>query len=265
MTQDRHFAGGQLVLGRAGPIATLELNQPAKRNAISAAMWNAFPEVAYAVSTDPTIRVLLVRGSGQLAFSAGADIAEFHDVYATAESTKAYNDAVRSGQAALRHLPRPVIAVIHGVCVGGGCGVALASDLRFAASDAQFAITPAKLGLAYSYADTAQLVEKVGPARAKDILFSGRMLEAGEALAISLIDRVVEAAQLDAEALTYAQTLAAVSLSSMQTAKTFVNQIAEGRAGVPANTEALFQAGFTSADFQEGYKAFLEKRKPKFQ
>jgi len=264
VSDERRFAEGQLRLLHAGPVATLELNQPEKHNAVSSAMWRALPEAVAAIEADAAIRVVLVRGAGGRAFSAGADISEFADVYSDAGRTEAYNAAVRAGQAALRHLQRPVIAVIDGVCVGGGCGIALACDLRFASSSARFAITPARLGLAYSYADTAQLVEKVGPARAKDILFSGRMLPAEEALAIGLIDRVIAAEELEGTVRNYAADLALLSQTSIRAAKAIVNMLVDDGAETPAEAARIADASFAGPDFEEGFRAFLEKRKPRF-
>jgi enoyl-CoA hydratase/carnithine racemase len=264
MTEERSFAGGQLCLIGAGPVVTLELNQPEKHNAVSSAMWQALPEAVAAIEDDDAIRVVLVRGAGGRAFSAGADISEFAHVYSYPGRTEGYNAAVRAAQAALRHLDRPVIAVIDGVCVGGGCGIALACDLRFASSAARFAITPARLGLAYSYADTAQLVEKVGPARAKDILFSGRMLPAEEALAIGLIDRMIAPDELNGVVSAYAQDLALLSQTSIRAAKAIVNMLVDDGASTPERAAQIADASFTGPDFQEGFRAFTEKRKPRF-
>jgi enoyl-CoA hydratase/carnithine racemase len=264
MTDVRLFADGQLRLSGPGPVATLELNQPERHNAVSSAMWRALPEAVAAIEADAAIRVVLVRGAGGRAFSAGADISEFAAIYSDPERTAAYNAAVRAGQAALRHLERPVIAVVDGVCVGGGCGIALACDLRFASTAARFAITPARLGLAYSYADTAQLVEKVGPARAKDILFSGRMLPADEALAIGLIDRVVAPEELEGVVRNYAADLALLSQTSIRAAKAIVNMLVDDGAETPAEAARIADASFTGEDFQEGFQAFMEKRKPRF-
>ena len=127
--------------------------------------------------------MVLLTGATQAGgtFSAGADITEFKEVYATPETTNAYNGMVRLALSRLRDLDRPVIAVIAGACVGGGCGLALAADLRFAAPEARFGITAARLGIGYSPEDNAQLVEKIGPARAKDLLFSARLIEIGRA------------------------------------------------------------------------------------
>lgn len=256
------FAEGALKLSRIGAIATLELNQPRRRNALSRAMWQSLPLVTEAISADELCRVLIVRGAGG-AFSAGADISEFAQVYADANSMRIYNEAIETGLSALRELARPTIALIEGVCVGGGCGLALACDLRFASTEARFGITPAKLGLAYSFADTARLVEKVGPARAKDMLFSGRILDAPEALAIGVVDRVAAPDQIEAIVLGYADQLAGLSQASIRTAKAVINSLADGnRDGT--KFDAMISACFSGPDFQEGYSAFLEKRTPRF-
>lgn len=257
------FADGALRL-HISRIATLELNAPERRNAMSAAMWAGISEAVAAIGQDDEVRVLLVRGAGGKAFCAGAHIGEFGELYATPGSARDYNAVIRAAQAGLRNLARPTIAVIEGACVGGGCGIALACDLRFAAADARFAITPARLGLAYSYADTAQLVEKVGPARAKDILFSGRMLDAQEALRIGLVDRLCSGDALADDALAYARTLAGVSQASIRTAKQMINRLSDLAAKGDPAMDALFDAAFSSADFKEGYNAFLAKRPPSF-
>lgn len=254
------FAHGALLLV-PGRIARIVINAPARKNALSRDMWAAFPAICDRIAADDGIRVVLLTAAPG-AFSAGADITEFAEVYASPDSTQAYNAGVRLAQARLRDLPRPVIAVIGGACVGGGCGLALAADLRFAATEARFAITPARLGLAYSPADTAQLVEKIGAARAKDMLFSGRFIAAPEALAWGLIDQMLPAAALEAEALAYAEELAGLSGVTQRAAKAIVNGLS------PAHTDpalqALFEESFASNDFREGLDAFGERRKPDF-
>jgi enoyl-CoA hydratase/carnithine racemase len=256
MTED--FAEGRLTL-EPGPIATITLNAPATKNALTRAMWAAWPVIAARIAADDTIRAVIVTGAGG-AFSAGADISEFDAVYATSASAADYNATVRAGQQALCDLPRPVIAAIDGACVGGGCGIALSCDLRFAAPDAVFAITPARLGIAYSPADTASLIDKVGPARAKDILFSARKLDAAEALRIGLIEDIH--ADPLAAARTYAEGLTALSPASLQATKAIINGIS------PRTTDhalqAKFEAVFSGTDFAEGRRAFMERRKPRF-
>jgi enoyl-CoA hydratase/carnithine racemase len=263
--ETQEFAGGRLLL-QTGSVARLAINAPERRNAISQAMWQALPEICATIAAEESIRVVLLTASPDAggAFSAGADISEFEAVYADVQSTRAYNASVRRAQQALRDLPRPVIAVIGGACVGGGCGLALAADLRFASGAARFAITPARLGLAYSPEDTAQLVEKVGPARAKDILFSARMLSAEEALSYGLVDRVLEPEGLEAAALEYANGLSQLSQTTIRAAKTIINRLGAPDPQACAGLHALFEASFSGPDFAEGRKAFLEKRAPKF-
>jgi enoyl-CoA hydratase/carnithine racemase len=260
------WADGTLTLA-PGRVSVLTLSAPGRKNAISAAMWAAIPGIVERLAADGACRAVILNaapGTGGQVFSAGADISEFDTVYATPDSAAAYNALVRAAQAALRDLPRPVIAEVAGACVGGGCGLALACDLRFAAEGARFAITPARLGLAYSPEDTAQLVEKVGPARAKDILFSGRMVDAAEALAIGLVDRVLPEDRLAAEVRAYADALADLSPASIRAAKATVNAIASGDPDALAGARALFEATFLGADFAEGRRAFAGRRKPVF-
>ncbi|MFC7331896.1 enoyl-CoA hydratase-related protein [Rhodocista pekingensis] len=253
-----------LLLHRDGPIARLVLNRPDKHNAITLEMWRALPRLVAAVEADPDVKAVIVCGAGGRAFSAGADISEFAEVYATPESSRAYNEAVRAGFHAVERLSRPVIASIGGICVGGGCGLALACDLRFAAEGSRFGITPAKLGLVYGYADTRRLVETVGPARAKDILFSGRLVEAEEALRIGLVDRVVPQDRLEAETLAYVADLSERSQYTIRASKRMVQDIMDGFDTETPASRALFEAGFEGPDFREGYGAFVAKRRPRF-
>ena len=258
------LAEGGLRLDRDGAVVRLTLSRPAARNALTLAMWQGIDTVAAALAADASARVLVISGEGEKAFSAGADIAEFPETYATPESTAAYNATVRRAQAAIADLPFPVIAAVRGACFGGGCGLALHSDLRFASLGSCFAVTPARLGLAYSFADTRRLVALVGPARAKDILFSGRTLEADEALSIGLIDWVIPDEKLDQAVETYAGGLASLSQTSIRIAKAMIDTIAQGAAEPTPELEQAFQASFSGADFKEGYAAFMEKRKPDF-
>lgn len=222
-------------------------------------MWQALPEVCDRLAG---ARVVVVTGAGG-AFSAGADIAEFDTVYADEQSIRAANGVVRAAQQALADLPCPVIAQIDGVCVGGGCGLALHADLRFASDRSKFAITPARLGLAYSFEDTARLVRTVGMSSAKDILFSARLLASDEALRVGLVDFVVPAKALEGAVEEYIATLAALSAESQAIAKATINAVAAGCDPDDA-CRARFEASFSSRDFREGVAAFRGKRKPDF-
>ena len=244
------------------PFARIILNRPERRNAITRAMWRALPAIRAAIEARTDVLAALVEGEGAH-FSAGADIAEFDDVYRDATATRDYGDAVQDGLKALMDLDRPTIAVIRGVAVGGGLGLALACDLRFCAADAHLAIPPARLGLVYGHVETRRLAELVGPSRAKDILFTGRRIETDEALAIGLIDRRVETA-LQETVLGYARGLADLSQMSIRGAKRAVNAIAAGMSKETPGFRALNEAAALGPDFAEGRAAFAAKRAAKF-
>jgi enoyl-CoA hydratase/carnithine racemase len=252
-----------LALRRVGAAARLVLDRPDKRNAISEAMWRALPDVVRAVAADEPATALRVEGAGAH-FSGGADIAEFPEVYGSAERVTRYNATVKAGVAALASCPKPVLAVVRGVCFGGGVSLALACDLRFAARDARFAVVPAKLGLIYNHADTKRLVDAVGASRAKDLLFTGRAVGADEALDIGLVDHVAESAELDALVEERLAAMTAASRAAIAATKRMVAAVAAGADAETDELAALFNERFASHDFAEGYAAFLAKRPPRF-
>lgn len=249
---------------RDGRVARLRLDRPARHNAITVAMWRALPGLCAEIEADPEIAAVIVEGASGRAFSAGADIGEFGEVFADEDSTRAYNGVVRAALQAMESLDRPSIALIRGLCVGGGCGLALACDLRFAGDSARLGITPARLGLAYGFADTRRLVATVGPSRAKDMLFSGRLLDTAEARAIGLVDRVLPDAAVEAEALDYARGLAGLAPLTIRAAKRMIEAVMAGADADTAETADLAAAAFRSADFREGQAAFAERRPPRF-
>ncbi len=246
------------------PLAWVTLNRADKRNAVTGAMWADIAAISAQLATQRELRVVLLRGAGDEAFSAGADIAEMHANVADPARMRAMQDATQAGQEAWFNLPLPTIAAIRGACVGGGCGLAIASDLRLATPDAYFAITPAKLGLAYSLADSRRLVDLVGPARAKEFLYTAGKFTADEALALGLINRIVPADQLDAAAETLALDIAANAPNSLRIAKRLINGIARGERLETPESMALFNNSFSTPDFLEGAAAFQQKRRPKF-
>jgi enoyl-CoA hydratase/carnithine racemase len=252
-----------LRLERHGRIAELVLARPDKQNAVSRGMWQALAEHCAALDGDPTVRVVILRGEPP-SFSAGADIAEFGQVFADEAAAHAYNELVQQALGRLERLAVPTIAHVAGSCIGGGCGLAVACDLRFAAADARFGITPARLGLAYSLGDVRRLVDLVGPACAKDILFSARLLDAEEALRIGLVDRVVPGDELAGTVQAYALTLAGLSGNSHRLIKRITRLVLDGAAAETPESRDLRDGAVGHPDFAEGRQAFLGKRRPRF-
>jgi enoyl-CoA hydratase/carnithine racemase len=245
-----------------GHAATLVINRPAKRNAITVSMWAAIPDLMAQAAANPDVKLVFVRGAGGV-FAAGADIAEMPLVYATAEAALANDEKIQGAMQAIENCPKPVIALIEGPCVGGGCGIALACDMRIGMVGSRYGVTPAKLGLVYGAADTRRLVQAVGLSKAKDILFTGRLLEAEEAHHIGLIDLLVAQGDLDAAAGGYAAKIAAASQFSIRGQKQILAMLRGGADDAP-ESRALFGQSFVGADFQEGFAAFKQKRPANF-
>ncbi|MDX2238230.1 MAG: enoyl-CoA hydratase/isomerase family protein [Hyphomonadaceae bacterium] len=252
-----------IVVELGGPIAIATLNRPDKRNAMSLTMWRELPAIVHRIAAEPGVRALVLRGAGGN-FCAGADIAEFETIYADRASAIRNQTLVQTATKTLEALPIPTIAAIEGACVGGGCGLALACDIRLAAASARFAITPAKLGLVYGVGDTRRLVEAVGLSTAKDMLFTGAMLDAPQALMCGLIDRLYETDAFPAGVQDFLDDLTAASGVSAAATKKILRRIAAGQRDDDDASLALFADALEAPDFQEGRSAFLEKRKPRF-
>jgi len=250
-------------MSRDGAVATIHLNRPEKRNALSMAMWLRLAELVEEADADAAVKVIIITGEGQ-AFAAGADIDEFKQVFSDPKTAEAVADVTYRAQKRLHRNAKPTIAKIRGACVGGGCGVALCCDLRFADTTAKMGITPGKLGLIYTLADTGRLIDAVGPATAKDILYTGRILDAEEAHKVGLIDRLLAPADLDQAVADYAADICAASQFSARGTKQIVQMILDGVSDDTPATRQLFVDAFAGPDFKEGFTAFSEKRKPKF-
>jgi enoyl-CoA hydratase/carnithine racemase len=245
------------------PLARIRLNGPPRRNAMTRAMWRALPDICARVALTSEALVVVLEGAGDH-FCAGADISEFDVVYRDAEAARDYYQAIQQGLRALAALDRPTIAALRGNAIGGGLALALCCDLRFCADDAFLAITPARLGLLYGFTETRRLVQTIGPARAKDLLFSGRRVACAEALAIGLIDRLVATEQLEATIAAYASELASLSQRSIRGAKLAVEAIADGLDEESPAFRAMIEQASAGEDFAEGRAAFLNKRAPQF-
>ena len=254
----------KIIFEMAGPkIGHLTINNPAKRNALSSDMWTALPALLDKAAATPSLRVLIVRGTGDH-FASGADISEFSELYATPQSSAKNSAQISDGLNALAAFPLPTIASIRGACVGGGCGVALACDIRFADSTSKFAITPAKMGLTYPYDDVVRLIDAVGLPHAKDMLYSARTFKAKKAKKIGLVNDVLPVDELDEFASNYAQSIAGLSSLSVASHKAIFHAY---QSGLRSPSEAQirdFAGAFGNADFKEGFTAFLEKRRAKF-
>ncbi|MXO69480.1 enoyl-CoA hydratase/isomerase family protein [Altererythrobacter marinus] len=247
---------------REGAIARLLIDRADKKNAFNQEMWEAFPELLADAMADAAVRVLVLQSAAPGAFSAGADIAEFSTGARDPEWRAKNQAAIRRAQHELARADKPTIALIEGACVGGGCGLAIACDLRVATPSAKLGITPARLGLVYSLHDTKLLVDIVGPSQAKRILFTGNLVDGMEAARIGLVDVVSEDAAAQADAI--ASAVAEASPHSVVSSKRIVRRILDGQVEDDEETLAQFNGAFDGEDFDEGVEAFLAKRKARF-
>lgn len=243
----------------AGRVARLLIDRAAKRNAFDQAMWLQLPLLLTEAVADDTLRLIILQSATPGVFCAGADIAELSTNADNPDWRAANQAAINAAQYALTRAAKPVIAMIDGDCIGGGCGLALACDLRVATPRARFGITPAKLGLVYPLHDTKLLVDLIGPAKAKEILFTGALIDADEAHRIGLINRIADNAD------DLIETMLSTSGHSQRESKALIRRILDGQAEDDADSLARFADAFTRADFREGVAAFLEKRKANFE
>jgi len=256
---------GQIHLERAASVATIVIDQPNRRNAISRDMWRGLLAAAKDVGQDRNTRVVVLRGAGDAAFAAGADISQFEDQRSDGNTNTAYDDTTAAATSALARLPMPLIAAIHGYCIGGGLAVALTADIRITADDGQFAIPAARLGLGYGHAGIGILMSLVGPSIAKHILFTARRFSATEALQMGLVNSVEPKRSLDASVAELCDQIADNAPMTIAAVKATITQLlrdSEDRNFV--KVDELIRACFDSADYGEGIAAFLEKRSPNF-
>jgi len=245
-------------------IATVVLNKPDTHNAISLGMYRRIPEIFAELDADADVKVVVVRGAGTRSFASGADISEFEEVRGNSNSAKAYNEQVAGAEHAIERFTKPTIAMVHGYCIGGGCGVALACDIRFADERSRFGITPAKLGLVYSLESTKRLVDVVGPSRAKWILYSGQHVYADDALRLGLIDELLPADDLEKHTYEFAKLVTTRAQFSVRSAKRIVDLVVGGQTADDEITVDIRNSSFDTEDYAEGVRSFLEKRPPRF-
>ena len=255
----------KLLAHKDGAIGWITFNNPARHNAVSMSMWESLPRALSAFERDPEVRVVVVRGAGEKAFVSGADISEFKEKRASKEAAEAYNAAGDAAHVALQEFSKPTIAMVRGYCIGGGCAVAIDCDMRIAAEDSVYAIPAGRLGLGYRYDGIRRLIDLVGPSFASEIFYTARKFSAQEAAAMGLINRLVPVAELETYTRNYAAmiadnaplTLAAVKRSVLERYKDPSVRDLE-------RCQAMVDACFASADYEEGRSAFMDKRRPVF-
>jgi enoyl-CoA hydratase len=260
------YANGKMLSEKGDGIGLITFNQPEKRNAMSVEMWVGLGEILDDYRADPAVRVVILTGAGDKAFVSGADISQFEAQRANADAQQEYDRLTSAGRENLASFPKPVIARIRGYCVGGGLAIAMQADLRIASADSRVGIPAARLGLAYSPEAVRKLIDLVGPAHARMILYSGKLIDAAEAERIGLVNSVVPAERLEGEVRELAQTIAANAPLSVAASKITINQMLKDPAERDLEVvRRAMAACFDSADYREGRTAFMEKRPPRFQ
>ena len=255
-----------IIVKHEAPLGWLIINRPQVKNALNFEAWRGIVAAMEELNADPDVRVIIMRGITADSFISGADISEFPSHRANAEQARAYRDAPGNATNALSHSPKPVVAMIAGICIGGGLQVALSCDVRIAAKGTRFGIPAARLGLAYPLEGVLSLTQIAGPANARDILMSARIFDAEEAYAMGLINRLIEPAELEAVVRDYAIRMASNAPLTMATAKATIREgLKDADARDPKKIAEMVSQCFDSEDYREGVKAFLEKRRPNFQ
>lgn len=256
---------GKLLVEKRGAVGWIVLHQPAKRNAINGAMWRGIAPAMARFDADSEVRCVAIRGAGIENFSAGADISEFEASRADKVSAVEYEDRVEQLLRAIQGSRKPSLAMIHGFCLGGGLELALACDLRFSGESGQFGIPAARLGLAYNPEGHKRLLETIGHARAREIMFLGRRYDARQALAMGLVHEVHPDRELEALVEKIIGVLCENAPLAIANSKITIEEYVKS-SGAPDRkkmAEAIARCA-KSSDYQEGRKAFMEKRKPRF-
>lgn len=258
------FAAGLLKASVLDHVGTILIDNPARKNAVTARMWQALPDAVCWLCNEAGARVIIVKGAGDTDFSAGADISEFGTVRKDAETARIYEAENSKAFAALRTAPVPSIAAIRGICYGGGFGLAAACDIRIADEAARFCIPPAKLGLAYPADAVADIVEGLGGQAARYALYTGAVMESAQLVKWGFLLDCLQPEALDAHVDRLAATIASNAPFSVKASRLAIRAVVEGNAEAGAEAIAIGASTFESADYAEGRKAFAEKRKPQF-
>jgi enoyl-CoA hydratase/carnithine racemase len=249
-------------VSRQGHVATLTIDRHEKRNAMTAAMWAALPGVLAELADDPAVRVLVVTGAGP-SFCAGADIADLLGGPDPADPMAEVRRDNLAAQAALRDFPKPTVAMIRGHCIGGGVEIAACCDLRFTDPTGIFGVTPAKVGIVYTPSSTKALIDLVGPAMTKYLLFSGELIDAATALRVGLVDQLVPAEELETEVHRFADVLASRSALTQRATKEVIAALSTGGDG-ESIVARWYRETIARGELAEGVSAFADRRSPAF-
>ena len=261
----QEYAVGKLLCGLDGHAAKLVINNPKRLNALSLDMWQAGGDALSRYAEDPDCRLLVVSGEGGKAFASGADISKFAEERATPEDVVKYKQATEAFHNALHNFPKPVIAKINGYCIGGGLAIAVSCDLRICEDGSRFAVPAAKLGLGYGFDGINQLAHIVGPSMAAEIFYTARQFTAAEAYDMGLVNRVLPAGELDDFIEDYVRRIsenAPMTIAAVKAAKLAIESDPDDRD--LERIAGMVKACFDSEDYEEGRRAFMEKRKPNF-
>ena len=252
-----------ILVERDAAVATVVLNRPEKLNALTRPMWKRLGEAFDELSADDSVRCIVIRGAGTRAFAPGNDISEFETERSNVEQARAYGNDMRRTIEAIGNCRHPVVAQIHGICVGGGLEIAGLADIRICGESSRFGVPINKLGLVMAYAEIGSLIALAGEATALEILLEGRVFDAREAKDKGLVTRVVPDDQVESEARATAQRIADGAPLVARWHKKFARRLRDSKPLTQQEYDEGFEC-FGTEDFQIGYRAFLAKSKPEF-
>jgi len=239
-------------------IAVIAIERPERRNALNAEHWSALTAAVRAAQEDESINVLILTGNEKGHFCAGADIAEMNDALDQENWSSRNQEIIRACQSALSGGPKPIIAAIDGDAIGGGCGLAVACDIRIVSHRSRFGITPAKLGIVYSLFDSKLVADLVGPAKTKELLFTGQIISAADAHSMHLVNHVCDAPMQ--QAMRMAQTMNENSQHSIRNSKSIVDAIMDGQTDDNEDQLRAFKAAFNRPEFAQRVKRFMDRK-----
>ncbi len=255
------MSAGAIRIDRQGFVACVTIDDVARHNAMSLSMWEALRDAFASIETDHSVRVCVLRGAGDKAFVSGANISEFEPQRSGDAAVRHYNEVVAQTQAAIVRARVPVIAAISGYCYGGGLGLALSCDLRYAAPHSRFRMPAARMGLGYDVQNMRSVLHNLGPIATAEAFYTARVYDAAQAQAMGMVNSVVDGVFAHCDSL--AQEIAVNAPLTIQAAKQAIVAIHEDTQDLSA-VQAAIQACFKSKDYAEGRLAFAEKRAPQF-